>query len=281
MTEEFFDARDLQLNGESDFTTHWGNFGYWQSVSTYPAACEALARLVADAARLDAQSHLLDCGFGCGEQLLTWINHYQVAAIAGVNISMSQTVIARRKMSALSSCAAKVTLHQGDAVALLADQALTTSVGDTSPFSHVIALDCAYHFQVRADFLQHAYDVLASNGRLALSDITFCKPPVSLIGKVRFHFAVMCMSAANIPAANVMSVEEYGALLAHIGFKDIEIRDVTKPVIAGFCAWLPGYRQRSRLSSNTQWTKYTVTTLFLRWAYRYGIIEYQLISASK
>ena len=278
MSKEFFDLADHQLNAESGFKTHWGNLGYWQSASSYPAACDALATLVADAAGLDAQSHLLDCGFGCGEQLLTWINRYDVVSIAGINLSNSQTDVAKNKISRLNLSNTKVTLHQGDAVEFLACHNVTNIRNN---ISHIIALDCAYHFQHRISFFQNAYEALPADGRIALTDFTFCMPPQNFTKKARFSIASTLIKFAKIPKENVICVQQYHQMLASAGFKDIEITDITAPVINGFCQWLPRYKNNSALPANSNWMKYNITASFLCWAYRHGIIQYQLISASK
>ena len=277
MPKEFFDLADHQLNGESEFQTHWGNFGYWETETSYPAACEALARLVADAVGLDAQSHLLDCGFGSGEQLLTWINHYKVASIVGINLSKSQTSFAENKISQLAPLNTKVTLHQGDAVDFL-DSSKFADIHNTS---HIIALDCTYHFQNRELFFQKAYEALQPQGRIALTDFTFCAPAQSFTNRFRLNITSTLLKSAKIPKENIISVQEYQQMLAKSGFEDVEITDITEPVIKGFCDWLPHYRKSNASSGNSNWMKYNVTVSFLRWAYRHGIIQYQLITASK
>jgi len=278
MTKEFFDCSDHQLNGESGFVSHWGNFGYWSKASTYPEACEALAIEVADAAGLDAQSHLLDCGFGCGDQLLTWINRYAVASIVGVNLSVSQTEIAKHKIKQRSASYTRVVLHQGDVLTCFANRSFTEAC---DPISHIIALDCAYHFVNRAMFFQKAYSLLAAEGKIALTDITFCEPPKTLIARLRFKLAACLIKLAKIPPENMLTLDQYKLQLARAGFKAIDTRDITEPVFAGFCQWLPEYKRHGVAPDKLNWTKYNVTRCFLSWATRHGIIEYQLISASK
>ena len=278
MPKEYFDLADHQLNGESEFQTHWGNFGYWQLESSYPAACEALATLLADAVDLNAQSHLLDCGFGSGEQLLTWINHYRVASIVGINLSHSQTEYAKHKISHLKPCNTKVALHQGDAVECLASHDFA-SLRDN--ISHIIALDCAYHFQDRALFFQKAYEALQPGGQIALTDFTFRTPPQTFTKKARLHITSTLIKSANIPKKNVISAQRYQQMIENAGFKNVKITDITAPVIQGFCQWLPRYQNSRASPANINWTKYSITVSFLNWAYRHDIIQYQLITASK
>lgn len=279
--KEFFNLTDHQLNGESDFQTHWGNFGYWQSASTYPKACEALATLVADSIGLDAESHLLDCGFGAGEQLLTWINRYQVASIMGVNLSMSQTAVAEEKVNQLKpnyrNTKTKVALYRGDAVEFIASHNL---VNLRNKISHIIALDCAYHFQNRETFFKKAQEALQGDGKLALTDFTF-RTPQTLAERVRLYIASILIRCAKIPKENVISAEQYQKMLGRAGFVDIDITDITDPVINGFCQWLPRYKTGGASPANSNWMKYNVTAVCLRWASRHKIIHYQLISASR
>ena len=68
-----------RLNGGDG--SAWLNLGYWgkeRTSTSYPAAAEALAKTVADAAHLREYSDpiVIDVGCGLGESLTLWANEY-------------------------------------------------------------------------------------------------------------------------------------------------------------------------------------------------------------
>ncbi len=274
MTKEFFNLADHQLNGESDYSTHWGNFGYWQSASTYPKACEALAILLGDASGLDHQSQLLDCGFGCGDQLLTWANHYKVSSITGVNLSESQTQFAKIKISQQKKILSDITLHHGNAVEYL------DTISLVEPPSHIIALDCTYHFKRRTLFFKNSYNKLSKGGTIALTDLTF-RAPTTFREKLRFQFISILLKHSQIPKENLITKAQYQQDLKKVGFNNIEVEDITTTVLKGFCDWLDDYKHNYPVKNKTCWMKYDITSLFLKWAIKRDIIHYNLITARK
>ena len=65
----------------------WLNLGYWKTARTYPEAATAMARLLAETAKLGPSDELLDVGFGYAEQDFFWLEHFGVKKISGLNIT--------------------------------------------------------------------------------------------------------------------------------------------------------------------------------------------------
>lgn len=181
----------------------WMNLGFWPPLSgssahpreavTYRAGCEALAAVLGDAAELGKEDHVLDVGFGCGDQVscmcsvssfntrsaalcasqdIFWVQRYDVRTVAGVNLSRPQVHLARALVRT-HGLESRVRLHYGSATQLPLRDALGSEECNKPHafYSKVLALDSAYHYRTRERFFGEAWRVLAPGGRLALCDM--------------------------------------------------------------------------------------------------------------
>ncbi|WP_162851383.1 class I SAM-dependent methyltransferase [Panacagrimonas perspica] len=269
MSGEFHDLSEAALNFESGGRTHWGNLGDWQHARSYPDACAALADRLASGLRLDGATRLVDVGFGCGDQILHWIRRYGVRHIAGLNLSHSQTELARRRVVDSGHPGIADGLQQGS-VDALAEWAARTN---QAPVDAIVALDCAYHFPSRRAFLRQAAQVLRPGGRIALSDLILARPGLplhrrALLG-VMGHFS-------RIPPENLVGRDDYLAQWRDAGLEVEAFEDITGHVFQPFGAWLERYRASLEpdVAHRIDWKKYRATAAFLRWADRQQVLRY-------
>lgn len=103
------------------------------------------------------------------------------------------------------------------------------------PFDTVLALDCAYHFKTRSAFLSQSFDRLAPGGRIALADI--CFTPGSLQKPFMRAFVRLF---GLMPAENIISTEDYVREMDNLGYKDVQLEDISKDVFPGFIKFLKG-----------------------------------------
>lgn len=66
-----------------------------------------------------------------------------------------------------------VDLHAGDAVYRPGAHKHPFDPSSSDKFDTILALDCAYHFRSRAEFLRQAYGRLRPGGAVTLADICF------------------------------------------------------------------------------------------------------------
>jgi len=269
--KEFHDLSELALNGEGQ---SWGNLGYWaDGERSYSNACKTLALSLGKAAKLDDQSVIFDAGFGCGDQLLLWLEHFKVTDLCGINISTIQTQRARfllEKSGHRKKIRSVITADIDD------ENAWRTCIEDRN-ISHIVALDCAYHFPSRNRFIKRASTHLRPSGRIALADFIFSDQyEEAFLSK---SFLNLMLKLSRIPRTNIVTRSLYKEQLAANGFENIEVRSIGSPVMLGFSNWIrntgmDGLPIKSRL-------KYAVTAAFLRWAYSRSILEYSMITAIK
>lgn len=275
---EFHDLGEIALN-EGDEA--WGNLGYWEDESEYSASCSALARLLGDAAELDSSSIVMDAGFGCGDQLLLWRDHYKVTQIFGINYSQSQTELAKGRLqdagSKFTPDLASPQLQYGD----VTDPRTWDFDYIGGRPDRVLALDCAYHFPSRFEFWKLSEKYLQPHGKVTITDFMLSNnhQPTSL----NHRLLQWMLARSQIPTANMITEKTYVEQMRQAGFEHVVILDISEPVMPGFSKWWRRYRKetdgqklpwRSRL-------KYGMTAWFLDWAWRKQVLRYCLINGTK
>ncbi len=270
-SREFHDLAELALNSSGQ---SWGNLGYWAArEDSYSDACRTLAAHLGEAAELNSKSEIFDAGFGCGDQLILWLDHFCVRDVCGVNISSSQTQRAKSLLQKTKHCEKSDNIFTAD----IKDRNKWAEVISDRQITHVIALDCVYHFPSRVDFFDTASSRLKKGGKLALTDfILVDSEPTKLIHRILLS---IMLKLSRIPKANMVDQIAYRSDLEAIGFQRIQFQDISQPVMAGFADWVEAQKgvQLSLLSG----IKYRITATFLNWAYSRSILQYSIIVAEK
>ena len=275
---EFHDLAELALNRDGQ---SWGNLGFWQTAEDYSAACRALALLLGEMADLSSHSVVFDAGFGCGDQLLLWLEHFQVARICGVNLSRSQTAHARAMLIEAGYPDVAAALVQGD---ISDPEAWSAALNREKP-DHVLALDCAYHFPNRMEFFALAQQYLAPAGQLALTDFMLAEQhnTASLVHRVLGWM----LKLSRVAEANIVDRERYRLQLQETGFANIRVIDISEHVMPGLARFIRNLRlDKIPAGAGTRpgwsgWLKYRLTGRFLEWAFRRSILRYCVITATK
>jgi hypothetical protein len=102
------------------------------------------------------------------------------------------------------------------------------------PFTIILALDCAYHFDTRNAFLRQSFARLAPGGRIALADIVFDAEALTRASLVKRWL----MSTFLMPKRNIISIEKYVQDMLDMGYVDVELEDVSEDVFPGFMRFL-------------------------------------------
>ncbi len=129
----------------------------------------------------------------------------------------------------------KVQLYHGDAV--YRAPAVGHPLEPTSPlppFTTILALDCAYHFRSRKDFLRQSLARLTPGGKIALADICFSDGGGSS-GRL---FKSLVGLLGLMPVENIVTIEDYRAIMESVGYAEIEMEDISEDVFPGFCRFL-------------------------------------------
>ena len=276
--KEFHNLAEAQLNLNSPTPSYWGNLGLWRkntpaAEQDYAQACSALAHLVAQQAQLQPDDVLVDIGFGCGDQLLLWLQHYRVEQLYGLNISRSQTQLSQQRLIGAGYAQPAPQISIGSHADMLPWAAHSLSASPTK----IIALDCAYHCSSRQQFLADSYTQLAPQGQLVLCDLIL--DDKALGPKQKLILKTLCR-LCNIPYGNLLVRADYLHGCKQLGFELQNCEDITEQVFLPFGQWLLAYRQQ-HASKGLRWGKYRGTAWFLRWAVQQQALRYVVISLSK
>lgn len=200
------------------------NLGYWKDAKTIDEACEALVRLVGEAARFGPEDRVVDVGFGFAEQDMLWVRAYDVGHITGLNITPSQVALGRQRV-AERGLAERITLLEASATEMpLPDAA----------FDKVVGVECAFHFRTREDFFREAMRVLRPGGRLVLADVAKA-PPVTggFARSMQKSTWKSFVTKYDVPEANADLREAYAAKLEAAGFANVCVTSIWDHVYPG------------------------------------------------
>jgi ubiquinone/menaquinone biosynthesis C-methylase UbiE len=282
---EFYDLSERILNTGD---LYWGNLGYWQQGSDYSTACAHLARSLAEAVDLDQNSWVFDAGFGCGDQLLLWMREYHVEFLFGINYSVSQTELAQQRLQQAGFKESASNLYQGNITELnhYLDRHLESN---TKNINRILALDCAYHFPSRKQFIADSYRLLKASKndghhkKIGFTDIVLANTASgkALPWRKRILLNTM-LRLSQIPQKNIITLQEYEQQLHQSGFEQVSSQDISEHVFLPFGYWLVSQEDRIKKSTDKRsiWLKYKVTSVFLAWAYNNDILRYVIISAT-
>lgn len=193
----------------------YANYGYWTRPGLSMAdAAEAMAGFVAGAAGLGPQDEVLEVGCGYGACAVRYASAFGAKSIIGIDITPTRiehgnTYVAEHGLSDV------IQLRLGDATKL--------DFADAS-FDKLIAVECAFHFDTRRDFLREAGRVLRPGGTLVVTDL-IPKRGADLSRYVEVENKL----AADIEmynAKNAYDADIYTAYLRESGFSDVRIDSI-------------------------------------------------------
>jgi microcystin synthetase protein McyJ len=245
----------------------YANYGYWtREGMSIDEACESLTDEVARAAGIGPGDRVLDVGCGYAASAVRITNHCQPESVMGIDATEVRIETAREYIEKMG-LSAKIEVQTGDATSL--------DFGDGS-FTKLTAIECAFHFNTRGDFLREAARVLAPGGGLGLSDIILRKGADRQEFLARVHFPVGSNGSLDIPD-NVYDADVYSGLLQELGFEDIRIVPITERTLPPFIIHL---ERVARQMKDARGARRLRAAQIYREYIRLGL-EYVLVSARK
>ena len=99
----------------------------------------------------------------------------------------------------------------------------------------VTAVECAFHFHTRADFLAEAFRVLRPGGRLVLADVIRAAPePDGWRRRLQDVIWSQFAQKFAVPAANADRRSPYTAKLRAAGFETVDVTPIGEHVFPGW-----------------------------------------------
>lgn len=199
---------------------------------------------------------ILDVGHGSGDSLLLLAKEYSPLLLHGVTAMRSQSLRARSRMEKQE----RETKNAFPAWQVFKEDAVQFLRQRQEPkYDFIFALDCAYHFQTRKEFLSMCEKALLPGGKVALVDLTAshpyplagatfftASPTLPAPGSPRASFPArfkhgITTFLAGVPMANLIPINQYHDDLVSSGFDNITIRDTSHLIFPGFAHFLKGF----------------------------------------
>eukprot|EP01124_Arcella_intermedia_P000069 TRINITY_DN10035_c0_g1_i1.p1 TRINITY_DN10035_c0_g1~~TRINITY_DN10035_c0_g1_i1.p1 ORF type:complete len:342 (-),score=47.81 TRINITY_DN10035_c0_g1_i1:22-906(-) len=240
----------------------WLNCGYWKNANNYADAGADMARLLAKVGKMDSHSLLLDVGCGFAEQDLLWAKEYGTT-ITALDLTPLHVQIAQKRIR-MEKLEEKIEVMVGNATQL---EGLKSG-----RFTHVVALECAFHFNTRGEFFRKAFALLPPGGCLLLTDLVpkAQRPIDSVVQRLGRWYT-------GIPRANMVPVSTYKEMLKAAGFTDISVTDISESVFPGFNYY--GTNKKPKWGVIPR--EYFESDMADPWYYYSGMEQYILVCAKK
>ena len=170
-TERFYDAEDALYRSfwDSEGSLHWGLFDETTG-DDFLKACVNLNRMMAQEARIETGSHILDLGCGNGNTSI-WLAQQWGCQVTGIDLSGVRIDNARADLSGRpESIRERVRFEKCSA---------TDLPFEDGSFSHVWSQATIYHVPDKDTTLKEAYRTLKPGGLMVFDDLIKPKPDIS------------------------------------------------------------------------------------------------------
>ncbi|WP_198078422.1 SAM-dependent methyltransferase [Acinetobacter calcoaceticus] len=255
------DASSLGDDGE----LAWTNLGFWKNTQNYREACCQLADHLARAVNLNSKDHLLDLGCGQGASLMHWLQHYQPKSLSAVELQ--------------SKCVNKIQKLIPEINLIYSGSFLNLKQFEFKQrFDVVLCIDAAYHSSLNS-FLNSVTPVLNSKGRLGfhyLMKADSCQN-MTVLQEQKYRYL---LKVADVVWDNVPNEKTLRNALEQQGFVDIQIEDLSEPVLLGFSQYIQNQQEQNQSRGLANF-KIQMTAKLCQQLYQAGYVRYIQITAIK
>lgn len=255
------DASSLGDDGE----LAWTNLGFWKNTQNYREACCQLADHLAQAVNLNSKDHLLDLGCGQGASLMHWLQHYQPKSLSAVDLQ--------------AKCVNKIQKFIPEINQIYMGSFLNLKQFEfKQSFDVVLCIDAAYHSSLNS-FLNSVTPVLNSNARLGfhyLMRADSCQN-MTVLQEQKYRYL---LKAADVVWDNAPNEKMLRNTLEQQGFVDIQIEDLSEPVLLGFSQYIQNQQDQNQSRGLANF-KIQMTAKLCQQLYQAGYVRYIQITAIK
>jgi ubiquinone/menaquinone biosynthesis C-methylase UbiE len=210
-TEAFYDAEDALYRSfwDSEGSLHWGWFDS-QTGDDFLKACANLNRTMAEKAKIQVESQVLDLGCGNGTTA-TWLAVTTGCRVTGIDLS---GVRIGNAMESLKNQPAELRKRLGFKKA-----SASALPFDEGAFSHVWSQATIYHVHQKERALTEVFRVLEPGGIFIFDDLT--KPREDISAAAQAHVYDRLLFDTDF------SFSSYQKALGKVGFQVVEAHDLS------------------------------------------------------
>jgi SAM-dependent methyltransferase len=187
------------------------NMGYWtaQTSSQADACLNLMDLLIAATQSSIGTGNIADAGCGLGATSNYLAKRFPNTTVTGINISAEQLLQGSRTYFVRPNAHAAVM------------DACEFALIDGS-FQTVVSVEAAFHFPSRSRFFKECFRILADDGQLLMTDLSFTTETPDAI-------------VSPVPRGNAMSTkDDYAGHLKMAGFDSVEITDISAQCVQPF-----------------------------------------------
>jgi microcystin synthetase protein McyJ len=236
---EYYTMRDA-ARADLYPTQPFANYGYWTRPDlTIEQAAEAMAVFVGANAGLSSRDRVLEVGCGYGACAVVYGKRFAPASITGIDLTDIR-IAKGREYVAKNGLSGSIDLQVGDATKL--------AFPDAS-FDKVIAVECAFHFGTRRDFLREAARVLKPGSLLVMTDLVTRRGTDMAALRVGDNKSALAQVQLYDPV-NAYDADVYAGYLKEAGFGAIRIDSITAFTLDPFIPALHRHADRTVARDN-------------------------------
>ena len=142
----------------------------------------------------------------------------------------------------------------------------------------IFALDCAYHFSSRRQFLKESAKVLRSGGKIVMTDLILGDKTTVI---QRFLLRIICL-LTDSPYSNYKIRKNYYREFIDTGLVEVSMEDFSSDVFPGLVTFIRRHRREmGRFEISGYWTGFLAFASLLDWWWRKGIVRFVIVHATK
>ncbi|KAJ3184091.1 hypothetical protein HDU85_001942 [Gaertneriomyces sp. JEL0708] len=275
--------------------TLWLNMGYWKGTDDFVQACKALADLV-QSPPLPPRAKAIDYGYGCGDQILHFLQAHPDSTIVGVTYEAEQARVAQARMDEINDNASSnyrsvggtAKLFIGDATSSpklwkpVLDSVQTDTDLEPGSFDIAYSLDSCYHYNTRTTWLKQCHRMLKAGGKLSMSDIILGERDASASSTLTLFVLRTILHFVGAPYGNIIPLEQYKESIQSCGFVVDDVQDISSDVFPGLGKFLVKHKADvGGIVDKSTWRRFEGAAKLFGWLHNKKLVRFVVVKATK